>query len=136
VESARVESRFVAVLCASLGAVALMLSCIGIYGVTSSAVSSRTREIGIRMALGAQGRQILLMVLRGSMTPVIAGAAVGAAMAVALMPLIRSLLFGVRAVDPGVMMAVLVCLCAVGVVASMVPAERVVRGNPVGALRE
>ena len=135
VESARMESRFVAVLCGVLAGIALLLSCIGIYGVTSSAVMSRTREIGVRMALGAQRGQIRAMVLRGSMAPVAAGAVVGAGMAAALMPMLRSLLFGVKAVDPVVMLLVGLAMCAVGVVAAMVPAERVVSGDVVGALR-
>lgn len=135
VESARMESRFVAVLCGVLGGIALLLSCIGIYGVTSSAVMSRTREIGIRMALGAQRGQIRAMVLRGSMVPVALGAAAGLVMAVALMPMLGSLLFGVKPVEPAVMVLVMLVMCGVGVGAAMVPAERVVSGDVVGALR-
>ena len=135
VESARMESRFVAVLCGVLGGIALLLSCIGIYGVTSSAVMSRTREIGIRMALGAQRGTIRVMVLRGSMVPVALGAAAGLVMAVALMPMLGSLLFGVRPVDPAVMVLVGLVMCGVGVGAALVPAERVVSGDVVGALR-
>jgi hypothetical protein len=77
----------------------------------------------------------LILVLRGSMVPVALGAAAGLVMAVALMPMLGSLLFGVRPVDPAVMIGVMACLCGVGVGAAMVPAERVVSRDVVGALR-
>lgn len=135
VSDARRESGFTATLCGSLGAVALLLSCVGIYGVTSSTVTKRTKEIGVRMALGAQRHCIMAMVLRGSMLPVILGGVLGLALSLALTPLLSSLLFGVRPLDPAVLTSVLVFLVFVGLLASFLPTQRVMRRNPLAALR-
>jgi ABC-type antimicrobial peptide transport system permease subunit len=114
---------------------ALLLSCLGIYGVTSAGVSRRTKEIGIRMALGAQARNILTIALRGSMVPVMLGGIMGLALSVGLMPLLSSLLYGVRALDATVLLCVLLFLFFVGVIASCAPTWRVLRRNPINALR-
>jgi hypothetical protein len=118
VSDARMQSRFVAILCGSLGAIALLLSCIGIYGVTASVVTRRTKEIGIRMALGAQRRAIMMMVLRGSMPAVIFAGLVGSALSLGAKPLLSNLLFGVHSIDPAVLVSVLMFLCFVGPLAS------------------
>ena len=115
--------------------IALLLSCIGIYGVTSSMVTRRTKEIGVRMALGAQRSTIMTMVLRAAMGPVIAGGALGLALSLGLMPLLSSLLYGVHPIDPGVLVSVAAFLCLVGFIASSVPTQRAVRSNPISALR-
>jgi ABC-type antimicrobial peptide transport system permease subunit len=135
VSDARMQSRFVAILCGSLGAIALLLSCIGIYGGTASVVTRRTKEIGIRMALGAQRRAIMMMVLRGSMPAVIFGGLVGSALSLGATPLLSNLLFGVHSIDPAVLVSVLMFLCFVGLLASSWPTQRVIRGNPITALR-
>lgn len=134
VSDARMQSRFVAILCGSLGAIALLLSCIGIYGVTASVVTRRTKEIGVRMALGAQPRLIMMMVLRGSMPAVILGGLIGSVLSFGVTPLLSSLLFGVHALDPTVVVSVLMFLCFVGLLASSLPTQRVIRGNPITAL--
>jgi predicted permease len=135
IADARIGTRFITVLCGSLAAIAFLLSCIGIYGVTSSTVAKRTKEIGVRMALGAQPKTIMVMVLRGSMTPVILGGLLGLALSLGLTPLLSGLLFGIRAIDPIVLISVFAFLCLVGLLASSLPAQCVIRGNPIAALR-
>jgi putative ABC transport system permease protein len=135
VSDARISTRFVTFLSGSLGAIALLLCSIGIYGVTSSSVISRTKEIGVRMALGAQQHTIAVMVLRKSMAPVVLGALVGVALSFGLTPVLSSLLLGVRPIDPLVLISVLFCLCLIGLLASSLPTQRVLRGNPIHALR-
>jgi putative ABC transport system permease protein len=135
VSDARMEARFVAVLCGSLGAIALLLSCVGIYGVTSGSVARRTKEIGVRAALGAQQYTIIMMVLRNSMPPVVLGGLLGVALSLALTPLLSGLLFGVQAISPALLASVLGILCFVGLLASFVPTIRVIRGDPIAALR-
>jgi putative ABC transport system permease protein len=135
VSDARLSTRFITFLCGSLGAIALLLSCIGIYGVTSGSVTSRKKEIGVRMALGAQQHNIAAMVLRRSMTPVILGGVAGLVMSIGVTPLLSSLFFGVHPIDPLVLVAVLLFLCFVALLASSLPTQRVLRGNPINALR-
>lgn len=135
VADARMQTRFITVLCGSLGGIALLLSCIGIYGVTSSTVTKRTKEIGIRMAVGAQRHNIVAMILRNSMAPVLWGGLLGLALSLGLTPLLSSLLFGIRPIDPAVLIFILMFLYLVGLLASCLPTQRVLRGNPLAALR-
>ncbi len=135
VSDARLSARFITLLCGSLGAIALLLSCIGIYGVAFGSVTSRRKEIGVRMALGARQHNIAAMVLRRSLTPVILGGVAGLVMSMAVTPLLSSLFFGVHPIDPLVLVSVLLFLCFVGLLASSLPMHRVLRGNPIGALR-
>lgn len=135
VADARRETRFVTVLFESLAGIALLLSCVGIYGVTFSIVTGRTKEIGIRIAMGAQKHNITMMVLPGSMVPVILGALLGLALSLVVTPLLSTLLYGVKAIEPLVMLAVLLTLCLIGLLASLVPTWIVVRANPISALR-
>lgn len=135
VSAARMETRFITTLCEALAAIALLLSCVGIYGVTTSTVTGRTREIGIRMALGAQRKNIVVMVLRESLVPVILGGLLGLVLSLGLTPLLSSLLYGVPSIDPAVLISVFMFLCFVGLVASSLPTQRVLRGNPITALR-
>jgi putative ABC transport system permease protein len=114
---------------------ALVLAAIGIYGVVAYGVVQRTRELGIRMALGAGGGALLRMVIRQGMTPVLAGLALGLAGALAGGRLLRSLLFGVDAGDPATLAAVTCFLVAVAVTATYVPARRASRSDPMAALR-
>jgi putative ABC transport system permease protein len=130
------DRRFAMLVLAAFGAAALVLAAIGIYGVLAYTVTRRTREIGVRMALGARREQVLGMVLRDAMRPVVAGAVVGIAGSLALARLIQGLLYGVRASDPATLAAVTAILGVVGLVASAIPAMRASRIDPVVALRQ
>ena len=114
---------------------ALVLAAVGIYGVVAYGVVQRTRELGIRMALGAGGGTLLRMVIRQGMTPVVAGLALGLAGALAGGRVLRSLLFGVGAGDPPTFVAVTFFLVAVALAAIYLPARRAARSDPMVALR-
>ena len=117
------------------GAMALLLGVAGIYGVISYSVSQRTREIGIRMALGAQRQEVTRMFVRYGLGLAAIGIACGLAAAMTLTRLMGSLLFEVNAIDPLTYAAVCASLTAAAVVASYVPALRATMVNPVTALR-
>jgi ABC-type antimicrobial peptide transport system permease subunit len=136
VSRALARPRFQSTLLTLCAAVALMLAAAGIYGVVSYAVARRSREIGLRMALGAQQGEVRRMVVRQSFRHVAIGVAVGLAGAVALTRLMASLLYGVRPGDPATFAAATLLLAAVALLASAVPAWRASRIEPVVALRE
>jgi ABC-type antimicrobial peptide transport system permease subunit len=115
--------------------VALLLGAVGIYGVISYIVSQRIREMGVRIALGAQQRDVSRLVLRHGLALTGVGVGVGLAAAVALTRLMSALLFGVSAVDPLTYVAVATALTAIALFASWVPARRAARTNPLEALR-
>jgi putative ABC transport system permease protein len=115
--------------------VALVLAAAGIYGVISYAVSQRTHEIGIRMAVGATPREVLANVLRGGMTLVAVGTPIGLAVALAAAGLLEKLLFGVSPRDPLVYAAVVLAVSAVGLLANAIPARRAASLDPMRALR-
>ena len=117
------------------GALALFLSMIGLYGVLAFAVSRRTREIGVRMALGAQTSDVLRLVVVQGLRLVIIGAAIGLVTAIAGTRLIKSLLYGVGATDPLTFAAVVVVLLTVAVLACLIPARRAAKVDPMIALR-
>jgi len=127
--------RMSAKLLSLFGLLALILAAVGIYGVVSFAVAERTREMGVRMALGAARAEILRLMLARSLRPVLLGIGVGAFTALVLGRLITSLLFGVTPTDPVTFMAVAAALVAAGLLASYVPARRATRVDPVAALR-
>ena len=127
--------RIAATVAASLGGVALLLAAIGIYGVTAFAVASRTREIGVRMALGADRRRVVALVLRQAFKLAAIGGAVGLAGAIALASLAADLLFGVSPFDPLTFAATPVLLIVIALAASAVPARRAAGVNPVAALK-
>jgi predicted permease len=131
----RTPARIVAALAGSLGALALLLALIGVYGVVSYAVSRRTREIGIRMTLGADGRDVMSLMLRQSMRPVWIGGAIGIAGCAAVSWVLSSMLFGISAWDPIAFLLVPGFLMGVALLASYVPARRATKVNPVVALR-
>jgi predicted lysophospholipase L1 biosynthesis ABC-type transport system permease subunit len=127
--------RLSAALLGIFAAAALLLAGIGIYGVISYGVTQRTRELGIRMALGAGSQRVQRMILAQGMAPVLGGIALGIVAALGLTRLLRSLLFGVAATDPTTFIAVTCFLLAVAVPAGLVPARRAARCDPVTALR-
>jgi len=135
VSSSVAQRRFTLVLIAAFAAIALLMSAIGIYGVMSYAVSQRTQEIGIRVALGAQTRDVLKLVLNRGMALAGAGVAVGLAGAFALTRLMEGMLFGIRATDPLTFAGVALLLILVALLACYIPARRATRVDPMVALR-
>jgi putative ABC transport system permease protein len=117
------------------GLLALVLAAIGLYGVMSYSVSQRTREIGIRMALGAGQPTVRGMIVRQGLWLAIGGVTVGLAVAFGLARLVTNLLFGVTGADPVTFVVVPVLLLAVALVATLLPARRASRVDPVEALR-
>jgi predicted permease len=129
------RTSFTLVMLGIAGAMALVLGIIGIYGVISYTVSQRQREIGIRLALGAQGEDVLQMLLKHGAKMALVGVAIGIGAALGLMPLMRNLLFGVTAHDTRTFAAVAGLLILVALLASYVPARRAMRVDPMVALR-
>ncbi len=129
------DNRLRTVLLGIFASVALLLSAIGIYGVVAYGVVQRTREIGIRAALGADPGAILRLILRGGMTNVLLGLLIGVAGVFALTSLISSLLFGVGDRDPVTLLSVGVVLAGVALIACYIPARRATKVNPIIALR-
>jgi len=129
------RQRFSMLLLAIFAAVALVLAGVGIYGVMSYSVAQRTREIGIRMALGAQTGAVLKLAVGYGMKLVLAGLVIGLIAAFALTRVMATLLFGVTATDPATFTLISLLLIAVAVVASYVPARRATKVNPIIALR-
>jgi putative ABC transport system permease protein len=127
--------RFNMLLLAAFAGLALLLASVGIYGVMSYSVSQYTHEIGIRMALGARAADVLQLIVRQGMGLVLVGLAVGAAGALALTRVMRSLLFDVKPWDPLTLASVSVLLAAVAFAASYIPARRATRVDPMIALR-
>jgi putative ABC transport system permease protein len=129
------QPRFNMILLGSFAAVALVLAAIGIYGVIAYSVAQRTREIGIRMALGAQRRDVLQMILRQSMLIIGMGLVIGLFGAFALTRWMGSLLYGVGAHDLSIHGLVLIVLAGAGLIASYIPARRAMAVDPIVALR-
>jgi putative ABC transport system permease protein len=130
------QQRFSVLLLASFAGLALVLAAVGIYSVLSYAVRQRQREIGIRMALGAQLGDVLRMVVAEGMRPALIGVALGLAGALTLKRAVSSLVFGVSESDPLTFLSVSALLAMVALVASILPAYRATRVDPMRALRE
>jgi putative ABC transport system permease protein len=126
---------YVAVIMTVVGAIALVLACVGVYGVMAYTVSERTREIGIRMALGAERVDVLRMVMGRGMVVTAAGLVIGFAIAFMLAHILSSLIFGVSATDWQIFFGISLALAAAALTASYVPARRATRVDPVIALR-
>jgi len=135
VATSTAERRFSTALIAGFAVLALVLAGIGIYGVTSYAVSERTFEFGIRMALGARQRNVLTLVMREGVGMTLVGIVLGVTGSIALARSIRSMLVGVPAVDVETLLGVAVLLGGIAVLASFVPARRATTVNPTEALR-
>ena len=120
---------------ALFAASAMLLAAVGLYGVIAYAVSQRTREIGVRMAVGASGREVLALFLRQGLRLTGLGIALGLAGALGLTRLLASQLYGVRATDPATFASVSGVLLLVALVASFLPARRAARVEPMNALR-
>jgi ABC-type antimicrobial peptide transport system permease subunit len=134
-DGASAQMAFTMVLLVIAAAVALILGLIGIYGVTSYIVSQRSREIGIRLALGAEPRRAAGMIVRQGGLVTLAGIGVGTAAALAGGRFIESLLYDVDPRDPAVFAATTLALLSVALLACWVPARRAARIDPVAALR-
>jgi putative ABC transport system permease protein len=128
-------SRSLMLLFSGFALLALVLASVGIYGIVSYAVSQRTREIGIRMALGARAVDVLQLVLKNGMTLVVAGVAIGVGGALALTRFLTTLLFGVTPTDTLTFIVVSLALALVALIACLVPARRATKVDPLVALR-
>jgi predicted permease len=130
------EDRLMTTLSGFFGALALLLAAVGLYGVISYSVTRRTREIGIRMALGAERGSVVWLVGRHAAALVLIGAAIGIPAALSLSKLVKSFLYGIKPQDTTAIVASLLALLLVAAVASAVPARRATRVDPMEALRQ
>lgn len=136
VQAARATEAFVGLLLLLAAAVSLFLGSVGIYGGVAHVVRQRTREIGIRLALGARRADVLRMVVSGSLAAVSTGAALGLVVAVAGSRLLRALLFGVEPGDPAIVLMATAVLLSTGLAAALLAARRAVHIAPLRAMRD
>ena len=136
VDESLLQQRFTMLLLASFAGLALLLAAVGIYSVLLYAVRRRTHEIGIRMALGAQISDVLRMVFVAGMKPTLLGVVIGLAGALALGRVLSSVIYGVSARDFATFCMVAVMMTGVGLLASILPALRATRVDPMRTLRE
>jgi ABC-type antimicrobial peptide transport system permease subunit len=129
------QERLFATLTSIFGGLALLLTCIGLYGLLAHQVTARTREIGIRMALGAQLRAVMTLVLGEGLRLTAIGVVLGIGASLALTRFVSSVMFGVRPHDPATLSAASVLLISVAALACWLPARRAARVDPVKALR-
>jgi predicted permease len=129
------QRRFVLMLVAAFGVLALVMAAVGVYGVMALIVSERTPEIGIRLALGAQPGQVLRLVVMQGVTLAACGVAAGLVASLAIAPLLATQLFGIHSIDPPTVAGVPVLLLIVAAIACYLPARRAMSIDPVSALR-
>jgi ABC-type antimicrobial peptide transport system permease subunit len=129
------QERLIANLSSLFALLALIVACVGIYGLLSYQVSRRTHEIGVRLALGAQRGDVLRLVIRRGAILAVLGAVIGIAAALAVTRYLQSFLFGVKPSDPLTIIAVAFGLIAVALLASYIPARRAMKTDPMVALR-
>jgi ABC-type antimicrobial peptide transport system permease subunit len=134
-ERGLVREKLVARLAGGFGILALLLAAIGLYGVISYSVARRTNEIGVRLALGATPRGVSWVVLRDSLTTVVAGIAVGLLLWFPLLGLTRKLVYGLSPHDPTTLLAGAMLLFAIGALGALLPAIRAARIDPIQAIR-
>jgi len=135
VSSSIAQPRFRTLLLGLFGALAVALAAIGLYGVLAYTVTQRTHEIGIRMALGAQMRDVLSLIVRQGMTLAVAGVALGLMAALALTRVLSSMLYEVKPTDPITFGSVALLLTAVAFLACFIPARSAAKVDPMEALR-
>ena len=133
--AAQSRPRFLTILLTTFSGVVLALALVGIYGVLSYLVARRSKEFGLRMALGAPRQHVLGLVLKQGAVLAVAGVAFGLVAALAITRLMSSLLYGVRATDPMTFVVMPLALAAVALLASYVPARRATKVDPMVALR-
>jgi ABC-type antimicrobial peptide transport system permease subunit len=134
--SSRSQQRFYAVMLGVFAVVSAALAAIGVYGVLAYSVTQRTKEIGVRMALGAGAGQVLALIMRRGLILTAVGVALGLALAAAGARSIESLLFGVRPLDPATFAAVAIGFALVAAMASYFPARHATRVDPAVTLRD
>jgi len=135
IDAAMVQERMMATLATAFGVLALVLACVGLYGLHAYTVARRTKELGIRIALGAQRRRVIAMVLTGAVRIVVIGVAVGLPAAWAGSRWVQSMLFGVKPADPATLAGAIAVLMTAALAAAYVPARRAARVDPIVALR-
>jgi putative ABC transport system permease protein len=136
VEMAMAQERMMATLASGFGGLALVLACVGLYGLLNYSVARRTREIGIRMALGAQRRGVIGMEVRTAARLVAAGMALGLPAAWLASRWVKSMLFGLAPTDPATIAGAAAVLAGAALAAAYLPARRASKVDPVTALRE
>jgi putative ABC transport system permease protein len=135
IDAAMVQERMMAALATAFGVLALVLTCVGLYGLHAYTVARRTRELGIRIALGAQRPRVIAMVLTGAVRLVVIGVALGLPGAWAGSRWVQSMLFGVKPADPATIAGAIAVLITAALAAAYVPARRAARVDPIVALR-
>jgi putative ABC transport system permease protein len=130
-----VVSRVGGLLASIVGALGLLLACLGVYGMVSYTVEQRTREIGVRMALGARGGQVLQLIVRDGFRPILGGMLLGVMLSGGVSRLLAATLFGLSTLDVVSFLGVSVLLGGIALVATLVPAWRAMRVDPMVALR-
>ena len=136
VQDSLADERFRTTLLSAFAAVALLLAALGIYGVLAYLVSQRSRELGIRLALGAHPASLFRLVIKQGVRPVLIGASGGLLAAIAVTGTMRSLLFGVTPIDPATYAVAIAARAAIAATACALPAARAMRVDPLVALRE
>jgi putative ABC transport system permease protein len=130
-----VQERMMSTLAGGFAMLAVVLACIGLYGLLAYAVTRRTKELGIRMALGAQRARLLAMVLKAAVRLIVIGIAIGLPAGLVVARLVQSMLFGLKANDPGVIGIAIFLLTIAALIAAYLPARRASRVDPMAALR-